>query len=90
MLVIRSDVLSIANILPQLAGICLGGLCVAFKTVHLSTHLGWGVFVGALIFLMAITLANYLFPLIFVPVLAIHAALVPLRASFMSKSLKRY
>ncbi|MCZ2498098.1 hypothetical protein GN316_15135 [Xylophilus sp. Kf1] len=89
MLALRSGELLIANILPLLAAICLGGLCVAFKTVHLSNNLGWGVFVGALIFWMPITLANYLFPLIFVPVLGVYAALVPLSASFMSKAIKR-
>lgn len=77
----------VANVVPPLLAIAIGVLCAVFKIVHVAPALGWGVFLGAIIVWTPITLANMLFPIIFVPVLFIYAALVPTSALIFYKFL---
>jgi hypothetical protein len=84
---IRSDVLLIMNVVPPLVAVLLGSFCAALKIERFVTPISWGVFVGAVIFWMPITLANYFFPIIFIPIFGIYAAVVPSSAYVTSKML---
>jgi len=87
---LRHGVMLVANVVPPLLAIAIGALCAVFKIVHVAPALGCGVFLGAIIVWTPITLANMLFPIIFVPVLFIYAALVPTGALIFYKFLIRY
>lgn len=89
-LVIRHGVLVVANVVPPLVAMVLGSLCAALKIVHLAPALGWGVLLGALVIWAPITIVSYFFPIVFVPVLAAYAVLVPVSARITRRMLNRF